>query len=451
MTVSARLSAIRLLVVFLFLTLAAWLLGGSVPFSLSLIERARNFTRPLEFDYLTWTGDALLVKATQASLAMPAYLPRSSRIRLVAEYLDLVNRLERNEAALNRLYADPTIADKEAAAQTLHAENQRLQARYRLILPSVESILQEQVGVVLVAEGLDTLGTPLPPVLYHTAAVPMGLVISPRDRIEQLANISLRPDLSLEAQIALEDEVARRLDVSTLVVPIGGVGVYPTMIMRTANLPWLLSTIAHEWTHNYLQFRPLGMLYDKTPQLRTMNETAASIVGNEIGEKVLAQYYPQLARRPAAWLPFSASLPGASPIDLWRRSPSVALSFGMLFSPGPLPQPAAETFDFRAEMRITRVTVDKLLAEGKVAEAEAYMEERRRFFWEHGYPIRKLNQAYFAFYGAYADVPGGAAGEDPVGPAVRTLRERSASLAEFLNRIAWMTSFEELQQAISSP
>jgi hypothetical protein len=69
-------------------------------------------------------------------------------------------------------------------------------------------------------------------------------------------------------------------------------------------------------------------------------------------------------------------------------------------------------------------------------------------FWDNGYLIRKLNQAYFAFHGAYADVPGGAAGEDPVGPAVRALRERSASLEEFVNTIAWMTSFEELQEAI---
>ena len=62
--------------------------------------------------------------------------------------------------------------------------------------------------------------------------------------------------------------------------------------------------------------------------------------------------------------------------------------------------------------------------------------------------IRKLNQAYFAFHGAYADTPGGAAGEDPVGPAVRELRQQSATLAEFLRTIAWMNSFEDLQQAI---
>jgi len=105
-------------------------------------------------------------------------------------------------------------------------------------------------------------------------------------------------------------------------------------------------------------------------------------------------------------------------------------------------------FDFRAEMHETRVTADQLLAEGKIEEAESYMEQRRQVFWENGYLLRKLNQAYFAFHGAYADVPGGAAGEDPVGPAVRALRAQSDSLADFINTIAWMTSFEQLQQAI---
>ncbi len=77
------------------------------------------------------------------------------------------------------------------------------------------------------------------------------------------------------------------------------------------------------------------------------------------------------------------------------------------------------------------------------------MEQRRLFFWQNGYAIRKLNQAYFAFYGAYADVPGGAAGEDPVGPAVRALRAQSASLTAFLKTISQMDSFKQLQAAVS--
>jgi hypothetical protein len=100
-------------------------------------------------------------------------------------------------------------------------------------------------------------------------------------------------------------------------------------------------------------------------------------------------------------------------------------------------------------MHETRVTADSLLAEGKIAEAEAYMETRRQVFLKNGHFLRKLNQAYFSFYGSYADTPGGAAGEDPVGPAVRSLWEQSASLSEFVNRIAWMTTFEDLQAALS--
>jgi hypothetical protein len=77
------------------------------------------------------------------------------------------------------------------------------------------------------------------------------------------------------------------------------------------------------------------------------------------------------------------------------------------------------------------------------------MEARRVVFWENGYRLRKINQAYFAFYGAYADQPGGAAGEDPVGAAVRALRAHSGSLAEFLEQIAWMSSYQELEDRVT--
>ena len=198
------------------------------------------------------------------------------------------------------------------------------------------------------------------------------------------------------------------------------------MIMRTTDLSWLTSTIGHEWTHNYLEFRPLGLLYDHTPELRTMNETTADIVGGEIGAEVIKRYYPEL---------HSSALPSLDLVAFPQNHPN----------PGELPRPV---FDFRAEMHTTRVNTDAMLAAGKITEAEAYMEQRRQIFVQNGYAIRRLNQAYFAFYGAYADVPGGAAGEDPVGPAVRALRSRSNSLADFVNRIAWMTSFDQLKQAV---
>jgi hypothetical protein len=139
-------------------------------------------------------------------------------------------------------------------------------------------------------------------------------------------------------------------------------------------------------------------------------------------------FYPELV----------ATLPSAGP-----RAVSVPVDHP---EPGDFLRPP---FDYNAEMHKTRVTADALLAEGKIEEAEAYMESRRLFFIQNGYLIRKLNQAFFAFHGAYADTPGGAAGEDPVGPAVRALRDQSESLADFVNTISWMTDFEQLKAAVS--
>jgi hypothetical protein len=76
------------------------------------------------------------------------------------------------------------------------------------------------------------------------------------------------------------------------------------------------------------------------------------------------------------------------------------------------------------------------------------MEARRQMLVEHGYLIRRLNQAYFAFHGAYADSPQGAAGADPVGEAVRQLWEQSASPAAFLRAMARMNSYDDLLLAL---
>ncbi|MFK7804009.1 MAG: hypothetical protein AB8G95_20410, partial [Anaerolineae bacterium] len=79
-------------------------------------------------------------------------------------------------------------------------------------------------------------------------------------------------------------------------------------------------------------------------------------------------------------------------------------------------------------------------------EAEAYMEARRQVFVAEGYNLRVLNQAWFAFNGAYADTGGGAAGSDPVGPLVAKVREASGSTRAFMRNIAGVTSLAELQQ-----
>ncbi|MFH1185720.1 MAG: hypothetical protein V1755_11895 [Chloroflexota bacterium] len=389
-------------------------------------DRARAYTRDIEFEYLSWIVDAAQVKAEAGAAGIPGYMDRVASRIVVSDYLLLIQKTIRAEDALNRIYADPAISDKYAAASLIRETVKALYLRQDELAPLAEGVLQAQVAEVAADLGLAALGQPIPAVLYRSTSIPDALVVSPRGQIRQSANISIQADLPIEEQAALEQRVEKGLDASALIVPVGGVGVYPTMIMRTTDRRWLASTIAHEWTHNYLQLRPLGLLYDHTPELRTMNESTADIVGTEIGSGVMLRFYSGMG---SVWPPDPMT------VSLRDRYPDPTDA-----DPPP--------FDFRSEMHTTRVTVDALLASGRIVEAEEYMERRRRLFVDHGYFIRRLNQAYFAFYGAYADIPGGPAGKDPVGPAVRTLRTQSRSLADFLNRMAWMTSFEQLQAVV---
>jgi hypothetical protein len=98
-------------------------------------------------------------------------------------------------------------------------------------------------------------------------------------------------------------------------------------------------------------------------------------------------------------------------------------------------------------MHHTRVVVDRLLAQDRIREAEWYMELRRRYFVTHGYQIRRLNQAYFAFHGAYASAPG-AAGENPIGPLVRQTWAMSGSPRIFLRQISSVTKLQELEALV---
>ncbi len=399
-------------------------------------DRVRAYTREIEFDYPNWVWDATVTKFKQGAISAPYIFDRGTNKQIVFEYLRVTQQLMQAESKIEQIYADPNVTDKESESEYVRSQRDQLIARQKQIAPFAEATLQGQIAEALAELGLTSGGQTIPPVLYHISSTPLSLIVAPRDKIIQLTNISVQPTLTLDEQIKLEDDVAKSMNVSTLVVPIGGVGVYPTMVMETTDLRWTLDTIAHEWTHNYLNLRPLGLNYTTTPELRTMNETTASISGNEVGTYVLEKYYPEML----------GSTPGR-PSSALKKTDLVSLHQDLLptnrFDDPP-------PFDFRAEMHETRVKADELLAEGKIEEAEAYMEERRQVFWENGYLIRKLNQAYFAFHGAYADVPGGAAGEDPVGPAVRALREQSATLEDFINTIAWMTSFEQLQQAIKA-
>ena len=91
-------------------------------------------------------------------------------------------------------------------------------------------------------------------------------------------------------------------------------------------------------------------------------------------------------------------------------------------------------------MRQTRLATERLLSEGKIEEAEAYMEERRSLLVENGYFVRKINQAYFAFHGSYAT---SAASVSPIEGLLLELWERTGTVGGFIKTAGSFGSYQE--------
>ncbi|MCU0520453.1 MAG: hypothetical protein MUF84_07170 [Anaerolineae bacterium] len=375
------------------------------------------------FNFFTWEARALASKAAYGLLAAERYMDDEAQSRFVLAYLDDVRESDRLSSEIDRIYADAEIEDPDMASQTVRAAYAMLRADMARRAPIAEAILESQVSQALADGALGVLASILPPVSGTFTPLPTILVISPRDRIESISQRQLVAGLTAAEQNTMEELVMEALpDVSAYVTEIGGLAAYPAMLLETGSISWVTDVVAHEWVHHYLTFHPLGWEYMRSSEARTINETTASLIGEWAGQQLMLRYYEPLLVQDKA-------LP-----ELLKR---VEEADGG----------TASGFDFRAEMHHTRVVVDGLLAEGKVSEAEWYMEAQRRYFAANGYRIRRLNQAYFAFHGAYASTPG-ATGTDPIGPLVRRLWAISDSPADFLRRVAPIASLDALQSAV---
>ncbi len=281
----------------------------------------------------------------------------------------------------------------------------------------VEETLESEVSAVLVEEGLSyDIGLIFPPVDMTLSNPPMVLVASPRDRIERTSTVLLKADMKVEDMEALEERILREQDLSALVEDISGIATYPTTVRPVSHLRHAAITTSHEWLHNYWFFRPLGWNIFSSPEMNTLNETAATLAGRELGDLV----YRAITGEPIE--PPNPDPPAIKDKENEKR------------------------FDFGREMRKTRLRVDELLGDGKVEEAEAYMEDRRRLFVDNGIYIRKLNQAYFAFHGTYATGP---ASVSPIGGEVERLRSMTNSIGDFIRTMSGFGSYREFQEYLS--
>ena len=376
------------------------------------------------WDLLGWEIQAITAKLRAGQPAapllpaplLPAPLSADEPASQVISYLERAHQASELEDEVERLYSEagtPTAIHPQLAV--LEKELTQLRALQQEARPAVEAIVEAQISAEVRAAGLTFWGQPFPPVWFTFTDPPKKLVVSPRGRISTAHYAMLRPNLLPERRESIEQAILADDNLSAYITNIGGLGAYPTQVVDRAPLAWVLSTVAHEWVHNYLTLHPLGIHYSTTPELTLINETIADIVGDELGQRALEKQYPAYA---------------------------LAARTAEQTDPAELP-----AFDFNREMRHTREIVDQYLALGRIADAEAYMEIRRLLFVENGYPIRKLNQAYFAFHGSYGT---SAAATSPLGAQLTELRALTPDVKSFLEAVRGITAAEQLAPVLAA-
>jgi len=332
---------------------------------------------------------------------------------LVFAYFENVERMRGLRSAIDGDGAEPG-SDTTSIRDELESLNEDTSGLVEAVVEQLKVEIKEALSEADINNPFRFGTFDFPPIEAVLERPPHLLVVSPRNRIETVKRVNLLPEMGRQEMEEIETQVDA-LGFSSLVVPLGGLSTYPSFVTSDADLRFTIDSIVHEWLHQYLAFTPLGFLgllnatgVRPDYEIATMNETVVGIVSREIGAIVYEKYYPGATTTPP-------------------------------------PEEPATGFSFNRVMRETRLAVDAYLAAGEIDRAEQYMEEQRQYLAANGWHIRKLNQAYFAFHGTYADSP---TSVSPIGADLETLRGQSGSLKDFLDAAATMTSRQELEDKI---
>ncbi len=444
-----------------------------------------------EFNYIAWELDALLHKARQAFFGFDTYASEIDEKTLVIDYLVLTGEAFALENQLETLHASNSAAEETSETlQTLQRNLNAINAERRRLQPLVEPIIERHVATVLREEGFGTLGQILPPVSFRFVETPDVLIVSPRDVIRQDFAISLR-GLSIEEREQLEQSVeAASPGDAAYITGVGGVGIWPAMVIETRWAAIAYEIVAHEWSHHYLFAFPSGQQYLVRPETRFINETVATVFGNAMALKILEHFYADEVAAGRIWVPDYPTLQDFlpnngrqwtqpdTPLGVRTSSATFLTQIGRddaaqtvldtIQRTDPqayqdmLNNPDLLTFSRQAdgvEINRTRITADYLLRLGRIDAADALMESRRQWLG-----MRVLNQAWFAFNGGYQAAPTSGAGVvveqvvvdvidpaylgDPIGPAVHEIAALAPNLEAFLVAVRNVTTRDELLQAL---
>jgi len=316
------------------------------------------------------------------------------RIKLINEYLITSNKLKNSNQELSA--EEKTKLEKQLTSLRARTEE------------SIESIISN----VLVEENLGIrFNILIPPTDFKLDSPPGIVVTSPRDRIYFSASKLISNNITESEKIEIEEIVESDGKTSALVDRLGGLGTYPAFVSDKGSLRNLLQTASHEWLHNYWILHPLGQNMWDSNQMIILNETAANIAGDELG-------------------------------DIAFQSIG-----GMIQDPSKITQLKKDSSSFYETLKETRLQVNELLDQGKIEEAEQLMSNVTIELQNEGYQIRKINQAYFAFHGNYADSP---SSTNPIGDEMKEYRSYFETIGEFIKSISKVKSHNEFIQILDS-
>ncbi len=392
--------------IFLFILI---LILFSIPSSKLLLDSIDKITLEHSFSLINWETKNIFPKWIYlGKIYIKNNQPDSSQtMKLLQKYLNLSK--EKN-SYINKLENENlSEMQKNVVKNNLETTIDEM----RNLKPIVEELNERAMTKTIKLNGLKTkLNTVFPPVDISLEPPPLILIISPRTKIEIEKSIFLSPDLLNAKKNSIENEILQKNNKSAYISNLSGLSTYPTLVSNEYNSLEIFSTTAHEWLHLYWFFKPFGQNIFKSNEMRTLNETAADLAGRELG----LQTYLKLN--------MNTDIP-------LKSNPNTSNKY---------PQ-------FTKHMRETRIEVEKMLENNQVEKAEIYMKSRR---WElslAGYNLRKINQAYFALYGIYAESAGSTS---PIGEQLKEFRSLVPSVGDFIKEISYISSYSEFMKELNN-
>tara|TARA_Y100000996_G_C22533477_1_gene647383 strand:- start:476 stop:1768 length:1293 start_codon:yes stop_codon:yes gene_type:complete len=370
------------------ISILAYLLSSAIGSTTRESDIIKNASEGYGFSIFKWERENFFDKWVSYINPFDNHKKIKSKDQII-EYFSLLERIAVNENLYSELFMENLDLKSKAQEQEIYIDrinnkisknsenikllSEKIDKDKNLINQQklyIEQYLEESISSILQSDKVNLFGRFFyVPVDFTIGETPKLLVISPRDRIFRKEDKLLNNDILLEDIFRIENQLFSNNNLSAIVVPTGGVSTYPSMVSE-GDLLYVLQTSAHEWLHNYLALFPLGRSYFNSIEMQSINETICDIFGNEVG---LLAYEKIIGTEEKKEINYKSNL------DI--------------------------NFDFSSFMKDTRFEAEKLLSEGKIVESESFMNSQAEVLSNYGYNIRKINQAYFAFYGTYGGNP----------------------------------------------